>query len=113
MPHEERCVGGEFALCAFEIGQPAIEKAVGQEGVHVAIHQVADKRLRRAIGLQAPETIVWRLARPEIDHCEHCVSNGHTLAAADDAVGECANGYPLALRTSVGESAPSPHRRGE
>jgi hypothetical protein len=65
MSHEQYRIGGELALRPLEIGQPVIEGAIGQVRVHVAVHQVADECPRRSTGLEAPETIVWRLARPQ------------------------------------------------
>ena len=47
MSHEQHHVGGQLAFRAFEIGQPLVIKAVTEEGVHVAVHQVADEHLWR------------------------------------------------------------------
>ena len=95
MSHQQHRVGGQLAFGAFEIGQPAVVKAVTEEGVHVAVHQVADERLWRAVRFKSPQTVVWRFARPQIGHREDRITDSDALAPPDDLIRKRSSGRPF------------------
>src|SRR5262245_3951499 len=96
--HVEHRVGGQLARRLFEIDQPAVVKAVGQEGVHVAVDQVADEYLRGTVRLESPHAVVRRFARAQIGHREHRVSDGDSLAAVDNPSRKPASRRPLVAK---------------
>src|SRR5262249_30878188 len=95
MAHEELGVRGQIARRLFEVYQPAVVKAVRQEGVHVAVDQIADEHPWSPVRLESPQTVVWRLARSQIGHREHRVTDSHSFATLDQATRKGAGRRPL------------------